>query len=147
VEFFYFEILTTRIGENLPQESMSHKAPVHNDYAYQLALTAAHCADDRQGADIVILALEGLTVLTDYFVIITGFSRAQVRAIARHIEEQVLAKFSRQPLRTSGELEANWIVQDFGEVIVHIMQAKEREFYALESFWGHAPKFILTKSA
>ncbi len=126
---------------------MPQKSPPYDDYAYQLALTAAHCADDRQGADIVILSLEGLTVLADYFVIVTGFSRAQVRAIAKHIEEQVWAKFARQPLHTAGELEASWIVQDFGEVIVHIMQSKEREFYALESFWGHAPKFMLTKSA
>jgi iojap-related protein len=126
---------------------MPHKAPPYEDHAYQLALTAAHSADDRQGADIVILSLGEVTVLADYFVIVTGFSKAQVRAIAKHIEEKVLEKFDRQPLRTSGELEASWLVQDFGEVIVHIMQAKEREFYALESFWGHAPKFMLTKSA
>ena len=119
----------------------------YEDHAYQIALTAAHCADDRQGADILILSVGEVTVLADYFVIVTGFSKAQVRAIAKNIEEEIWDKFAHQPLRTSGELEASWVVQDFGAVIVHIMQPKEREFYALESFWGHAPKFMLTKSA
>ncbi|MFN3927856.1 MAG: ribosome silencing factor [Pseudanabaenaceae cyanobacterium] len=117
------------------------------DIAYQIANIAALAADDRKAVDIVILSVADLTVLTDYFVIATGFSKNQLRAIAKHIQEQVAEKCDRAPLRVSGEMEGTWIVQDFGEVIVHIMQPREREFYALESFWGHAPRLLLTKNA
>jgi ribosome-associated protein len=117
------------------------------DTAFQIANVAVLAADDRKGTDIVVLSLEGITVLTEYFVIVTGFSKNQVRAIAKHIQSEVAEKCDRLPLRVSGEMDASWVVQDFGEVIIHIMQPREREFYALESFWGHAPRLMLTKTA
>jgi ribosome-associated protein len=58
--------------------------------------------------------------------------------VARSIEEAVAESYQRAPLRTEGQLEGTWILQDYGEVIVHIFMPNEREYYGLEAFWGHA---------
>jgi ribosome-associated protein len=68
----------------------------------------------------------------------TGYSRVQVRAISSAIEEKVQTELERRPLRTEGKGEGSWVLQDYGDVIVHIMMPKEREFYNLEAFWSHA---------
>ena len=108
------------------------------DLSRGLALTIAEAADDRKGGDIIILSVSEVSYLADYFVIVTGFSRAQVRAISQAIEEKVDKEWQRPPLRVEGQSESSWILQDFGEVIVHILLPQEREFYNLEAFWGHA---------
>jgi ribosome-associated protein len=73
-------------------------------------------------------------------VIATGFSKAQVRAIAGMAEEEIAEKFGRKPRNIAGEQDGTWILLDYGDVIVHAMMAQEREYYDLEAFWGHAPK-------
>jgi ribosome-associated protein len=103
-----------------------------------LALTIAQAADDRKGENIVILRVADVSYIADYFVIVTGFSRVQVRAISQSIEDQVETTWQRRPLRTEGQADGSWLLQDYGEVIVHIMLPHEREFYNLEAFWGHA---------
>jgi ribosome-associated protein len=108
------------------------------DMSRELALTIAQAADDRKGEDIIILGVGEVSYLTDYFVIVTGFSKAQVRAIAQSIEHKVDTVWQRLPLRTEGQAEGSWVLQDYGEVIVHILLPQEREFYNLEAFWGHA---------
>ncbi len=108
------------------------------DMSKGLALTIAQAADDRKGGDITILRVGEVTYLADYFVIVTGYSKVQVRAISQAVEQKVETEWQRQPLRTEGIAESSWIVQDYGEVIVHILLPQEREFYNLEAFWGHA---------
>lgn len=104
----------------------------------ELAWTIAQAADDRKGEEIIILRVAEVSYLADYFVIVTGFSRVQVRAISQSIEQKVETVWQRQPLRVEGQAEGSWILQDYGEVIVHILLPQEREFYNLEAFWGHA---------
>ena len=103
-------------------------------------------ADDRQAGDITVLKVTQVSYLTDYFVIMTGFSRTQVRAIADAIDEKVEQSLGRLPLRVDGQTESLWIVQDYGDVIVHIFLAKEREFYNLEAFWGHGERIVFEPS-
>ncbi|NEP49092.1 MAG: ribosome silencing factor [Moorea sp. SIO3C2] len=110
----------------------------NQDASYGLALTVAQAADDRKGADLVILSVSEVSYITDYFVIVTGFSRVQVRAISQSIEQQVEETWNRLPVRTAGKAEGIWILQDYGDVIVHILLPEERKFYNLEAFWGHA---------
>ena len=129
-------------------------SPVHQssesmpDEAQQLALDIAQAADERKGADISILSMADVSYLADYFVIVTAFSSVQARAIARTIEDTIEENWSRGSLRTEGQLEGSWILQDYGEVIVHIFLPAEREFYNLEAFWGHAQPvdFVPTQS-
>jgi ribosome-associated protein len=113
------------------------------DQTYQMTMAAARVADDRKGEDILILAIGAVSVMTEYFLIVTGFSKAQVRAIANAIEAKLSEDFQRLPQHTAGESEANWILQDYGDIMIHVMMPQERKNYDLEAFWGHAPKVDL----
>jgi ribosome-associated protein len=115
-------------------------SPLDQDSSRDLAITIAQAAEDRKGSDIVLLRVAEVSYLSDYFVMVTGFSRVQVRAIVQAIEAQVEQKWHRRPLRTEGQAEGTWVLQDYGDVMVHIMMPKEREFYNLEAFWGHAER-------
>ncbi len=108
-----------------------------------LVKTIIEAADDRKAAELVVLNVAQVSYLSDYFVIATGFSTTQVRAISDAIMEKVAQKLEKNPLRIEGTTEANWILQDYGDVIVHIFLPAEREFYNLEAFWGHAQRFDL----
>jgi ribosome-associated protein len=112
--------------------------PANLDEALRLAQTIAQAADERKGGDIRILKVDQVSYLADYFVIVTGFSVAQVRAICRTVEATVEEALGRLPLRTEGQGEGRWVLQDYGDVIFHAFMPEEREFYDLEAFWGHA---------
>jgi ribosome-associated protein len=113
----------------------------------ELAWQIAEAADDKKAQDIVLLKVSDVSYLADYFVIITGFSRTQLRAIADSIEERLEEEFNRYPVRVSGKSEGSWIVQDYEDVIVHIFLPEEREFYNLEAFWGHAERLEFSQSS
>jgi ribosome-associated protein len=112
--------------------------------SYKLAQLVATAADDRKAADIVLLNVSEISYLADYFVIATGFSNVQVKAIARSIEDKVAEALHRLPSRTEGKTEGRWVLLDYGDVIVHIFTPQEREFYNLEAFWGHAEKSVFS---
>ncbi|MBW4643367.1 MAG: ribosome silencing factor [Goleter apudmare HA4340-LM2] len=138
---------------NLPLQSVSvTKNAVRSpqgeieEVSDKLAITIAEAASDRKAGDILLLRVADVSYLADYFVLMTGYSRVQVRAIADAIEGQVETEWQRRPLRTAGKAEGSWVLQDYGEVIVHIMMPKEREFYNLEAFWSHAERLELPKS-
>jgi ribosome-associated protein len=78
--------------------------------------------------------------LADWFVIATGLSDVQVRAIARSVEDKIEDSTGRLPLRREGQTEGRWVLLDYGEVIVHSLTPDERRYYDLESFWGHGEK-------
>lgn len=108
--------------------------------SHELALKIASAADAKKAQDIVLLKVDEVSYLADYFVIITGFSRTQLNAIAEAIDQELESELDLFPVRVSGKREGNWIVQDYGDVIVHIFLPEEREFYDLEAFWGHAER-------
>ncbi|MBC1237411.1 ribosome silencing factor [Nostoc sp. 2RC] len=112
----------------------------------KLAAIIAEAASDRKAGDILLLRVADVSYLADYFVMMTGYSRVQVRAIAQAIEEKVETQLQRRPLRTEGKAEGSWVLQDYGEAIVHIMMPKEREFYNLEAFWSHAERISFPES-
>ena len=99
---------------------------------------AAALALDRKAEDVVALDLRGVSSATDYFVLATGNSDVQVRAIAEHIIEQ-MAKDGLRPLHVEGLDRARWVLLDFVDVVVHVFHPLAREFYQLELLWGDAP--------
>ncbi|HEX6146074.1 MAG TPA: ribosome silencing factor [Acidimicrobiia bacterium] len=101
---------------------------------------AADAIFSKKGMDIVLLDVEGLFVLSDVFVIATGTSRPHVQSLAEHVEERMLQELGLKPLRSEGRAEAEWILLDFGDVIVHLFQSGPREFYGLERLWADAEK-------
>jgi ribosome-associated protein len=133
---------STKITAN-PDASRQGNAP---DQVWQLVNAIAAAAEDRKGADPVILKVSEVSYLADYFVFITGFSRVQVRAIAGAIQEKVATQLQRHPRRTEGEADGTWVLIDYGDAIIHILMPKEREFYNLEAFWGHAERIELPAS-
>jgi ribosome-associated protein len=116
------------------------------DASGKLAITIAEAASDRKPGEILLLRVADVSYLADYFVMMTGYSRVQVRAIADAIEDKVEKEWQRRPLRTEGKAEGSWVLLDYGEVIVHVMMPKEREFYNLEAFWIHAERISLPTS-
>ncbi len=106
----------------------------------QLALTLATAADDRKGADILILNVQDVSYLADFFVIVTGFSRTQVRALADSMQNAAVEQCHRAPVHVEGQADSTWIVLDYGDAIAHIMMPEARQFYSLEAFWGHAER-------
>lgn len=102
-----------------------------------LALLAAEASDDRKAVDIRLIRVEEVSSLADWFVISSGLTDVQVRAIARSVEDRLEAEMGRLPLRREGQSEGRWVLLDYGEVIVHVLTPSERSYYDLESFWGH----------
>jgi ribosome-associated protein len=132
-----FPNVETSLTSTLPT---AVKVSSDRDSTLQLAQIIARAGDERKGEDIIVLNVGEVSPLADYFVIITGFSKVQVRAIARSIEEKVEQELNLLPRRTEGQAEGTWLLQDYGDVIVHILMPREREFYNLEAFWGHAKR-------
>lgn len=89
--------------------------------------------------DLVILEVKYLSSVTDYFVICSGNSDRQVKAIAAHVEEK-LGKKGIVPLGVEGKREGRWVLMDYGDVVVHVFYQPVREFYELERLWSEAPR-------
>ena len=104
------------------------------------ALLAIEAASDKKAEDIVALDVSELLVVTEYFVIATGRTNIQVRAIADEVEEQLRVKGGIKPIGREGESEAKWVLLDFGDLVIHVFQPQEREFYRLEKLWSDAPR-------
>jgi ribosome-associated protein len=102
-----------------------------------LARLAAEACDDRKAVDIRLIRVEEVSSLADWFVICSGLTDVQVRAIARSVQDQLESEAGRLPLRGEGQSEGRWVLLDYGELIVHVLTPQERSFYDLESFWGH----------
>lgn len=102
----------------------------------------ADAADAVRATDISVLDLRELTIIADFFLICTGKSSIQLRAIADRIEERMREHGIRK-LRVEGYQEATWILLDYGDVVAHVMAEEQREFYDLEGFWSGAPHLQL----
>jgi ribosome-associated protein len=103
----------------------------------QLAFLAAEAADDRKAGDMVLINIGEVSTLADYLLIVTGFSKVQLRAISDSVADKLEEELDRRPLRTEGHNKGGWILLDYGDLIVHILMPELREFYSLEAFWGH----------
>jgi ribosome-associated protein len=105
----------------------------------ELSAAAMELAADRKGLDIVQLDLRGIIGYTDYFVIVSGRSERQAKAIHDGIHEGMKARYGRLPRRVEGVAGARWILMDYLDVIVHVFTPETREYYRLEQLWGEAP--------
>lgn len=107
-----------------------------------LAKLVADAALDIKAIDLVVLDLEKLTSFTDYFIICSGKSDTQVRAIADNIMKKGKLK-KRLPLGVEGYKQGLWVLVDFGEVVAHIFYHEMRDYYNLEKLWMDAPQLSL----
>lgn len=93
---------------------------------------------EKKGLDILLIDLTNISYITDYFIITTGISSVQTNAIKENIYRK-MKKFYRN-VNIEGERSGQWILMDYGDVIVHIFQPEEREKYSLESLWADGEK-------
>ena len=105
----------------------------------QLAEVICELAADKKALDIVELDLRGVIDYTDYFVICSGNSDRQVKAIADAILAGLKADHDVRPKRVEGLTQAHWVLMDYLDVVVHIFVPEVREYYGLERLWGEAP--------
>jgi len=104
----------------------------------RLALVAAHAMDAKRADDIVILDIGRFTTLADYFIIASGDTSLQIRAIVEAVEDAMEAEGA--PLvHREGDEHARWVLLDFGPVVAHIFGTEARRFYQLEGLWADAP--------
>jgi len=113
-----------------------------DDPLFKMAWLAAEAADDRKGGDILLLQVGVVSSIAEYFVIVTGYSRVQVRAITNAVDDKIKEVLGRDPIRSAGTAEGIWSCLDYGDVVVHIQMPDTREFYGLEAFWGHSPRAV-----
>lgn len=107
--------------------------------AIELAVEAALAADDRQARDLVLLDVADLLALVDLFLVASARTDRQLKAIAGAIEEALRERHDRRPLRREGTVESGWYLLDFGDVVCHLFDEENRDFYALERLWTDVP--------
>jgi len=103
-----------------------------------LACVIARVLDDKLGKDIAILNIGHVSSLADYFVIVTGDSTPQVKALMESVKDNLKKLFGRLPSRVENDVKNRWNLLDYGDVVVHILHKEERETYAIEKFWNNA---------
>ncbi len=103
------------------------------------AFLCARVAQDNKGKDILVLDMRGITPLYDYFVIATGASRRQIHTLAEEIDAALAAEGEKR-LSISGYQANRWVIQDYGDIVVHIFDKEAREYYSLEELWADAPR-------
>ncbi|MBN1998570.1 ribosome silencing factor [candidate division KSB1 bacterium] len=105
--------------------------------SYNLAQKIAQLILEKKGSDVVILDLKKLKAVTDFFVICSADSDIQVKAITRHVKDELIFE-SIRPWHIEKTNNFTWVLMDFVDVVVHIFQPDTRRFYGLERLWGDA---------
>ena len=127
----------------IPSPSMSEQAPVMeldaDDDGASLARLAARTADDKKGDDIVVLEVGEVLAIAGYFVIASAGNGRLVQTLAEEIERAGRAA-GRAPVRTEGHREKQWVLIDYGDVIVHVFHKEMRDFYEIERLYGDVPR-------
>lgn len=112
--------------------------PVAIDPEEALVRLCADGALDKKAENVVILDMRGISTFTDFFLLVSGTSEPQLKAIAGSIREKVRDATGERPIAEDGYPGSQWVIIDYGNVIVHIFHTEMRDVYALESLWSDA---------
>ncbi|TXT29826.1 MAG: ribosome-associated protein [Planctomycetota bacterium] len=104
----------------------------------ELACLAAQSCADLKGKDTLVLDMTPVTPIVDFFVITTATSGRQMRAIAEEVEQLMKKRGSRPRVGVEGRQSETWILQDYGDIVLHVFSREGRELYDLEHLWGDA---------
>jgi ribosome-associated protein len=100
-----------------------------------LAVRCARAADDKQASDIMVLPVGDVLAITEYFVVASASNPRQVRAITDAVLVSVREQTGRGPLRSEGVGEQQWVLVDYGDVVVHVFSEEQRRFYEIERLY------------
>ncbi len=103
-------------------------------------LVAAAAADAKSGENTVILSMGAILGITDAFVVTSGHNARQVKSIVDEVELRIKESAGRAPLRVEGLADAQWVLMDYGDFLVHVFLDETRAFYDLEHLWSDAPR-------
>ena len=117
---------------------LRRRAAIEPTQIIELARFIVDQIADRKGEDIVLLDVRERTLIADYFVICSGTSDRQLKAIVDAITESVKKKYGLPARYVEGDPAAGWVLVDFRDVIVHVFAPERRAFYDLEGFWSEA---------
>lgn len=119
---------------------MTSPAPSAAEAARELAVLAARAADDKKADHTLILAVGEVLAITDYFVIASASNRRLVKSVVDAVEEAVRDALGRSPLRIEGAAEQQWVLVDYGDVVVHVFAEEIRMYYEIERLYRDVPK-------
>jgi ribosome-associated protein len=111
-----------------------------------LAAIAARAAESKDGEAIEVLDVSGVFDICDAFVLVTGRTERQVKALADEIEYQVREETGRTPRSVEGRDTLRWVLIDYGDVVIHILIEEDRGYYRLERLYGDVPRVDLARS-
>jgi len=103
-----------------------------------LAVAAARAAHDKGATDVVVIDVGDVLGICGYFVIATASNPRQVKAVVDEVEEQVGERFDDRPRSVEGATERRWVLLDYGDVVVHVFHAEERDYYRIERLYSDA---------
>lgn len=106
--------------------------------AYEKARVIARTASEKKGENIILMDMTGISTVCDWFVIVSASSTRRVNTISRAVQKD-LSKKKISPLHVEGKHDANWILLDFEDVVVHVFYKEIRDFYGLQRLWSEAP--------
>lgn len=95
----------------------------------------AEVLDNKKALDILILKVDDLTIISDYFIVATATSTTHAQTLADEVQQKMIKQQDKRASRVEGESEGRWVVLDYNEALVHIFHKEEREFYQLERLW------------
>lgn len=104
-----------------------------------IALVAAKAADDKQGNETIVLNVESVLAITELFVITSANNPPQVRTIANEVSSRIREQLGISPLHSEGLAEQQWILLDYGDVVVHIFSEPTRRYYEIERLYTDVP--------
>jgi len=113
---------------------------VKTDKVHSAVLTCLNAILEHKARNLVLLNVQNLSSIADYFILCSGASDRQVQAIAAFVQETLKKKSGLLPLGVEGESVAQWVLIDYGDFILHIFYEPIREFYGLERLWADAPR-------
>ncbi|MFO8233647.1 MAG: ribosome silencing factor [Longimonas sp.] len=125
------------------ETSASTEAPTRRPPRNPGYLIAAHAVDamaEKQATDIVVLDLRSIAAMADFFVISTGGSDVQIRAIANEVIDHIKQTCDERPWQREGTEALEWVVLDYVDVVVHILNKEKRAHYNIERLWGDAER-------
>ena len=128
----------------MPQSETAYNVEVETVQAKEMAKIAYHALDEKKGEDIRIIDIAGISVLADYFIIANGSSESQVQAMVDNVEEE-MHKAGYSLKQREGYGRGNWVLLDFGDVIVHVFDKENRLFYDLERIWRDGKNIEITE--
>ena len=120
---------------------------VIDESAHELAVTIAQIADAEHGSNIMVLQVGEVLGVTEYFVILSASNRRLVRNLVDEIEAQARDLSGRSPLRSEGVREQQWVLIDYGDVVVHVFLAEVRDFYEIERLYTDVPTVTWSDAA